>query len=291
MTSETLRHEYLLKAAEKSIETFSLRTSWETYSVIYGSKPERLHFNNNSDILGFTAEPDWDAMISVFVNEGEHGHPSEFHIKCQGIGRKGEEVSGVFRGGYFETESFPPYGVEADILRRCFGLDTFPPDIHPSEFMLRSWLYGIDNIAEKMNIKWDDIVSESPCITLFPEVLEIKSDISPSDVGVAMSYVGSTMKWDELKHQTATQKDRGYFSVNENIANWMDEGLFCRWLQDVLPTPYETINRISEKVSNDIVDALLESTDTYYRKLPEAAQYYFDIKENLDHSEGTSQSI
>ena len=282
MTSEMQRYKYLLKAAEESIEMFPLRTSWETYSVIYGTKPERLDFNNNSDILGFTADPEWDAMISVFINEGKHGHPSEFHIKSQGIGRTGEEVSGVFRGGYFETECFPPYGVEADILRRCFGFGTFPPDIHPSEFMLRSWLYGIDNTAREINIKWDDIVSESPFIAIFPEVLEIHPDISPTDMGVAMSYVGATMNWEELKDHTAKQKDRGYFSVNEDIANWMDEGLFCRWLQDVLPTPYETIDRISEKVSEDIVDAILESTDTYYRKLPKAAQYYLGLGEKSE---------
>ena len=278
--SDTDLHQSLQQSAEESAVMFSRGTQTEIYSVTYGSKPQKLPIQTLENVLGFHAKPKWDAMIGVSLAEGKHRHPSEFHIKFYGIGRKGEEISGTMYGNKPKTEWIPPYGLEADILRRCFGLNSLPPDIPPSETLLRSWLHKVKAMSFCKNLDLDDVVELSPLGQLFPDLYSKGEHYSSAGIGRFIAYAGSGMNWDSLKEDTHTnaQPDGRYLNLDESVIRWMDEGVFSRWLIYETDCPYETLDIIEENVSDEISSFLLEAIDGYYDEISAASIHHLETQ-------------
>jgi hypothetical protein len=134
-----------------------------------------------------------------------------------------------------------------DCLRRCFDLPTPPPVGGPGRLQTVAWLAAIFERAENARrpLSWSDVAKLHPVARVIGSDLEESG--SPLLAGMVRA-AGSAWSWERLRHQAAEGDDLQDL-IDPELAAWMDEGMFARWILDDLPSPDEMLAALRPRLS------------------------------------------
>jgi hypothetical protein len=220
----------------------------DDFSVGFCSEPDAL--------LGWVATPDCNA-VGVVATGRLHvlpGAPPQteglgcdrIRIACL-VARTGNAASKVVLPDGRTVDQAPTEGRMLDCLRRCFGLPTPPPVGGPGRLQTVAWLAAIFERAQgaRRPLSWSDVARLHPVARVIGGDLDGSG--SPSVAGIVRA-AGSAWSWESLRHQAAESDDLRDL-VDPELAAWMDEGMFARWVLEGLPSPEEMLAALRPRLS------------------------------------------
>ena len=140
----------------------------------------------------------------------------------------------------------PKEGRVLDCLRRCFALPTPPPPVSPSRLQTVAWLVAIYDRTTKATgrLTWTEVSRLHPVAqVLGAEMAGPGGDLLPGLLRVA----GSAWSWEEFR-QWARRHSGLEHIVAPDLAAWMDEGMFARWILSELPGPDELLAAVRPRL-------------------------------------------
>jgi hypothetical protein len=130
-----------------------------------------------------------------------------------------------------------------DALRRTFGLPTAPPAVPSGQLVDRMWLGAVAAAAREgeVALTWEQVRRLHPAV----EVLRTAGlPITDQTIGAAMRVAPKAWTWDRIRTQAA-EGSWGDQLMPPRLADWMDEGMFSRWVLDDTRTTDELFGVVS----------------------------------------------
>lgn len=200
-------------------------------------------------LLGFVAPPPWTALGVVCfgwaapgeVDAGRHSttsprpsrHPDRRRVRVTTIvDRRGQErATASLEDGTVVDE--PGAGTVTDALRRALRIPTAPPPVGTEELFAAVWLAEI--AATGRALTWAEVALLHPAMRLlaggYPRP-------QPEELISSGRALHRAMTWEKLRRRAAAGRFDAGNDVDEALAGWMDDGMFCRWvLAGVTPLP------------------------------------------------------
>ena len=149
------------------------------------------------------------------------------------------------------THAEPPgEGRVLDVLFRCLGLPTSPPAEPASEIHSAAWLASVidGGMSSERRLTWSDIERLHPLARLLSGDIEVPLDAGDDDqvdddddeaearreLADLVRISAAAWSWEEIRTQAAEGELEAF--VDAELASWMDEGMFSRWLLSILPS-------------------------------------------------------
>jgi hypothetical protein len=137
----------------------------------------------------------------------------------------------------------PREGRLLDCLKRCFALPTPPPPAGPGHLLSVFWLGAIIDEDRRVDrrLTWREISRLHPAA----KMMSVRAGMGdePGYVSELIRAASSTWSWEVLRKQAVTDSWAGEV-VSPELADWMDEGMFARWILGALPAPDELLARL-----------------------------------------------
>ena len=210
-------------------------------------------------LLGFVAPPSWLALGLVcygWASPPAGGrrpseHPERRRVRVVTLlDRSGDERStATLDDGTVVDE--PGSGTVADALRRCLGLPTPAPPVGSDELFAAMWLTSI--AVSDRRLSWVEAVQLHPAMQVLragghrPQVEELVS------CGRALAR---SMPWGELRLRAAAGVRDGGIGVSADLAAWMDDGMFARWVLGGLPPFTPLLRRCARVLAPEVLRRL-----------------------------------
>lgn len=213
-------------------------------------------------LLGFSAPPAWLAMGVVCFGwaapadsiDGQRTapgwasqHPDRRRVRVVTLmDRSGlEHATAALEDG--TVIDGPGEGAVTEALRRCLGLPTPPPAVGTVEFFAQVWLQAV--LASSASRTWARVAAAHPASSW------IRSRQPPTvdelvEAGRALEAVAT---WEELRLRTAQGGERWALLLDPELAAWMDEGMFARWVLADRPTLDELVDGLSRSASASVL--------------------------------------
>lgn len=209
-------------------------------------------------LMGFTAPPQWLALgVSSAGNArrldaagvsrdaaGEpHTEPERVRITLL-LGRSGDAAALMRLGDEVVPLPGRPEGTVADACRRALGLPTQPPPTSTLGLWTLTWLDRVVEVAGGADAghrlrTWPQVAAMHPAARPLrrPSALSaVAADRASDPAGLAVAAAGlaDAWPWSRLRADPAVVDLPGP-PVTPEIAGWMDDGMFARWLLADLP--------------------------------------------------------
>ena len=210
----------------------------DDYTIEVGGGPDGL--------LGWTATSDCQAVGlvaagTVSVLGGGPGEdvadPADRRIRLVCIlTRPGEMVWKVGLPSPVDGLAHPPEeGRMVDCLRRCFGLPTPPPPDSPARLQVAAWLVAVLDASERARrpMSWSDVAKLHPVAQVLGDHLDRRCATDLTDL---VRLAGSAWTWEDYRSYAATEGALDEL-IRPEVAAWMDDGMFARWVLAELPHP------------------------------------------------------
>jgi hypothetical protein len=208
-------------------------------------------FEDGRGFLGWTAPPDCQAVGMVatgraIAEDGPRepppgfppGTPTGVRLACLlardgSIGWQMETAGGV-------PQPVPPTeGRLLDCLRRCFGLPTPPPPAGPGQLRSLLWLLAID-----------DLLCSTSRRPTWNQLLDLHPDTDLLTSARLARCAGREPVWSwEVLRRSAMRDNWAWMIVERDVAAWMDEGMFARWMLDSLPSTDDLLARLRPRLA------------------------------------------
>lgn len=203
---------------------------------------ETLEITGREGLLGQKVAPDWEGAAVVgtgrlrLLDEG-HEPPAQLKPGLAGglamacAVRRGGQVGWRMRlpdGDFYDR--VPEEGFMLDILRRSLGLPTPRPPASTAALELAAWFGAIigRSMDEGRKLDWCETIRLHPAV----------SDGTPAEnrerVLRARSSLASDDEWDLMRRLVAAGLTTAT-TPPPHLADWMDAGMFARWVLDGLP--------------------------------------------------------
>lgn len=127
-----------------------------------------------------------------------------------------------------ELTDVPEEGCTLDILRRCLELPTPPPPAGTGRLAVSSWLGAIRRAARP-----GQLLSWGQVLDLHPVFVEADGPLGVPIREAVTEAISNAFDWD-LVRQAAIASPDGLGLVQPELARWMDDGMFARWVLDGL---------------------------------------------------------
>jgi hypothetical protein len=136
----------------------------------------------------------------------------------------------------------PTVGRVVDLMRRCFGLPTPPPELPSDVLLAHMWLNNVLSRASRAPrlLAWREVALAHPVL----EVAAAGGVVVPAAQYPRIMEVGAGIwDWRYLLTQAAAP---GWLAdlLPEGAGGWMDEGIFARWLLAAIPGADQLLDRI-----------------------------------------------
>ncbi len=188
-------------------------------------------------LLCLDAPPEWDA-VGVFslatARDLDHSNPRRVllgHVQL----RDGRwiMVMGPLEGPWDTSVGATgpeageqPVGRVPDAARRVFGLPTAPAAVSPLAYWAALWLREL-TAADEPATTWDDAAARFPLLGAAADPVELV------DQG---RVLGHEVPWSMLRR--VVRRGRAPLpGVTAEMAAWMDDGMFARWVCDEVGPP------------------------------------------------------
>jgi hypothetical protein len=148
------------------------------------------------------------------------------------------------------VDEAPQEGRLLDCLKRCFALPTPPPPVGTGHLLSVLWLSAILDEVRRVDrrLSWREITRLHPSAGLIARsgdgAVPDCEDVSP--LGGVMA--DRPLSWEGLRLRAVTERWCADL-VSSELAGWMDEGMFARWVLAALPAPNELVARIRPLVA------------------------------------------
>jgi hypothetical protein len=189
-------------------------------------------------LLGFTAPDGWtvlgvtccgwvgslDSELPPSMQEGRRRMRQTFLV-----GRSGATASAVrFQdGGEPYVTNEPGTGRMLDVLLRCLGAPTAPPE-HDTSVLFTTWwlndVVGVGRTSPK-RLTWKQVCDQHPGMRMLHAAGERALTGDPVLVGRALAHV---YDWARLRELYTTLPATNI--IEPHLAAWMDDGMLCRHL-------------------------------------------------------------
>ncbi len=210
-------------------------------------------------LLGFVAPAEWRAVGLVSYGwaaplDGEPAatlppseHPERVRVRSVHlVGRDGAEAATTaFEDGRAIDQ--PSGGVVADSLRRAMGTPTPPPAEPVLELIAAIWLeHAIAKVCDDVligvvpgatgsrgrrrgRLTWAALAAQNPLLARARAGgLRLGARRLP-DIGLTFA---SFVTWSDLRWESMTGARPWGIAVDPDLAAWMDDGMYARWLLD-----------------------------------------------------------
>lgn len=210
-------------------------------------------------LLGFVAPESWSALglvcygwASPASDEGRPSeHPERRRVRVVSLlDRSGDErATTTLDDGTVLDE--PGAGTVSDALRRCLGLATPPPPVGSGELFAAMWLTSIAGAGRRLT--WTEAVM------LHPAMQVLRAGGHRPQVGEVVSCgrsLARAMPWGELRLRAAAGVRDGGIGVSADLAAWMDDGMFARWVLGGLPPFTPLLRRCATVLAPEVLRRL-----------------------------------
>jgi hypothetical protein len=214
-------------------------------------------------LLGFVAPESWSAIGLVCYGwasppapEGSGGRPSEHPDRRRVrvvtlLDRSGDErATATLDDGTVVDE--PGSGMVSDAMHRCLGLATPAPPVASGELFAAMWLTSVASAGRRLT--WNEAVMLHPAMQVLarsggrrPQVEELVS---------GGRSLARAMPWGELRLRAASGVSDGGIGVSPDLAAWMDDGMFARWVLGGLPPFTPLLRRCASVLAPEVLRRL-----------------------------------
>ena len=156
---------------------------------------------------------------------------------CCVVGRDGGVGWTLQPPGAASCSSPPDAGRVLDCLRRCLGLPTPAPESTSGRLQAAAWVASVldEALRSAGPLTWADVARLHPLARLLAGTLPGPG--APAEVGPLGDLIRSAANawsWEEMRTEAARGNLAGL--VDAGLAEWMDEGMFSRWLLELIPS-------------------------------------------------------
>jgi len=119
----------------------------------------------------------------------------------------------------------PGRGTITDALRRTLRLPTDPAPVRSSELFAALWLESVAGAGGPL--PWAEVARRHPAL----QVREAAGDQPrPEELVGSGRALHRVMDWEQLRQRAASGRRDGGIAVDAEVAAWMDDGMFARWV-------------------------------------------------------------
>jgi hypothetical protein len=183
------------------------------------------------EISGYTA--------TASAGREERGRAETLSLACV-VGRDGQVGWRVRVPDGAAPADPPTEGRLLDCLRRCFALPTSPPPVEPAYLMATAWLISVlEATAEPgaTRLTWSEVTRLHPLArVLAGDLPDGCSHLAPA----LCRLVASAWTWDDYRRLASDSDCLGELCPSD-LAAWMDDGMFARWMLGSLPDTEELL--------------------------------------------------
>lgn len=202
-------------------------------------------------LLGFVAPDDWRAIGVCTTGRAHSPHGTEVVTLTLLVDRAGATASVLQRGGALEVLPGRPDGMVADACRRALGLPTAPP---PGSSLVLWTLTWLDRVVVEAHgrVPGQPASSWAAVARLHP------ASSGPSDpVGLALdaAALAEAWPWGRLRAEPALADLPGS-PPSLAVAQWMDDGMWARWLIGDLPPAADLLEATRALLPPVVADAI-----------------------------------
>lgn len=209
-------------------------------------------------LLGFVAPETWSALGLVCYGwasppSSDGGgrpseHPDRRRVRVVSLlDRTGDErATATLEDGTVVDE--PGSGMVADAMRRCLGLPTAAPPVGSGELFAAMWLTSIASAGRRLT--WSEAAMLHPAMQLLsrsggrrPQVEELVS---------SARSLARALPWGELRLRAAAGVEDGGIGLSADVAAWMDDGMFARWVLGGLPSFTPLLRRCTAVLAPEV---------------------------------------
>jgi hypothetical protein len=192
--------------------------------------------------------PDADLVRGTAGNRPS-AHPERRRVRVvtllDRLGR--EQATAALDDGTVVDE--PGSGTVSDALRRCLRLATPPPPVGSSELFGALWLSAIANAGSQPGLSWHQVANLHPALQ---HLASCGQRPRPEELVARGRALHRTLTWEELRLRAAAGLDDGV-AIPGDLAAWMDDGMFARWVLAGLPPLPLLLHRCAQLVDRDVL--------------------------------------
>jgi len=197
------------------------------------------------------------------------------------LDRAGRSASVLRAGGRPRRLGEAPVGVIGDGLRRALGLPTAPPPPSSAPLWVAWWLDRIveRSLGRRAPATWAEVAGLHPAC---PFSLPGRGP-RPVTLARAAAELADRWPWHRLRTDAAVADLRARPAPGERVgpaipgrpgpvvAEWMDDGMFARWLLGAVPSLHDLFDTVRSTVPvalHDQVDEVVEATLRIHASAP-----------------------
>jgi hypothetical protein len=202
-------------------------------------------------LLGFVAPDDWRAIGVCTTGRALSPGGTEAVTVTLLVDRAGTAASVLQRGGALEVLPGRPDGMVADACRRALGLPTAPP---PGSSLVLWTLTWLDRVVAEAH----DRVPGQPAPSWAAVARLHPASSGPGDpVALALdaAALAEAWPWGRLRAEPALADLPGS-PPSASLAQWMDDGMWARWLIRELPPAAELLEATRALLPAVMADAV-----------------------------------
>jgi hypothetical protein len=239
----------------QSMESLQPAGAQPAWAEIIGPLESPDHVRWHPDLetmVGFTAPPPCQALASVGYGWAhpmdddcpllQPGERRRTRVVCL-LSRAGD-MAGYLRDSTSVLIREPPtVGRVPDLMRRCFGLPTPPPDQSSHAVLGAIWLNHIGargDIADRA-LMWREVAELHPVIAV---AAAGGVEVPAAQFARIIELGAEVWNWSHLLSQATTPGCWVADLLPDGAPGWMDEGIFSRWLVDALGHPARLLPRV-----------------------------------------------
>jgi hypothetical protein len=147
-----------------------------------------------------------------------------------------------------ELNEAPKEGRMLDCLRRCLELPTPPPPEGPGSIQSVLWLAAIVEEGSQANrrLGWREVLRLHPVASGITETPDV--EVTGQNLPELVRLSSSIWTWERLRRDTLINHWAADV-VSDDVARWMDDGMFARWILAELPAADELLTRVRQYVA------------------------------------------
>ena len=179
--------------------------------------------------------PDWVKSVQAAATSSDE---ARIAIACL-VARDGSTGWRMRLPDGTEADHPPSEGRLLDCLRRCFGLPTLPAPATPAVLQAVAWLAAVLEAGDRSArpLSWSQVSRLHPVARLVAgDAGDDCSELVPALTRVA----GATWSWEDLRRRVEEFDGLGGL-IDPELAAWMDDGMFARWVLSALPSTEEML--------------------------------------------------
>lgn len=140
----------------------------------------------------------------------------------------------------------PTDGFILDVLRRAVGHPTPPPASGPAELVTILWLQvaATSPVDGHRRLGWAELIGMHP-------LLEGLEPADPDGAETLLARVATTGSWEHIRLATVEAEPVGGPFPTPELAAWMDEGIFARWVLSGFPPLARVMQAARGRVTAD----------------------------------------